>query len=380
MRPPRDAPPPRPPPAELQPHPPPPPAAPPPAHPRARPRLLVVSRRDPGARRHLRVRDLPTLLEAGDALVYNTTSVLPARLFARRPSGGKVEGLFLRQRHDVAPPAGSAAVWETLLKTNRKPKAGERLTTDAGVALRILERDSATGEWLVAVEGADASPDPGVTLDAIGATPLPPYILAARKARHDETPDEADRRWYQTVFSDPGSTDSQGASVAAPTAGLHFTPELLVAIDAARIARASVVLHVGAGTFKPIETDTVEAHPMHAERCLVPGRTLRTLDDAHAARGRRIAVGTTTARALESVPDGHDGDWAGETRLLITPGYAWKRVDALMTNFHLPRSTLLAMVGALFPGGVADLLDVYREAIEREYRFYSYGDAMLILP
>jgi S-adenosylmethionine:tRNA ribosyltransferase-isomerase len=351
-----------------------------PAEPRDSARLLVVRRSAPGERRHMQVRDLPSLLDAGDVLVCNTTSVLPARLFARRPTGGKVEGLFLRQRHDLAPPAGAAAVWETLLKTNRKPKPGERLDTGGSVFLRVLERDAASGEWLVAVEGAGASADPRATLGVIGATPLPPYILAARKARHDETPDEADRRWYQTVFNDPATADREGASVAAPTAGLHFTPELLAAIDQAGVTRASVVLHVGAGTFKPIETDTVEQHPMHGERCIVPARTLAALDAAYAAGRRRIAVGTTTARALESVPEGHTGDWSGDTRLLITPGYRWKRLDALMTNFHLPRSTLLAMVGALFPGGVADLLDIYREAIDREYRFYSYGDAMLILP
>ena len=351
-----------------------------PAEPRDSARLLVVRRSAPGERRHMRVRDLPSLLQPGDTLVCNTTSVLPARLLAHRPTGGKVEGLFLRQRHDLAPPAGGAAVWETLLKTNRKPKPGERLDAGGAVFLRVLERDDASGEWLVAVEGAGASPDPRATLDAIGATPLPPYILAARKARHDETPDEADRRWYQTVFNDPATADREGASVAAPTAGLHFTPELLRAIDGAGVTRASVVLHVGAGTFKPIETDTVEQHPMHSERCVVPARTLEALEAAGAAGHRRIAVGTTTARALESVPDGQTSDWSGDTRLLITPGHRWKRLDALMTNFHLPRSTLLAMVGALFPGGVADLLAVYREAIDREYRFYSYGDAMLILP
>jgi len=357
-----------------------------PAEPRDGARLLVVRRSEPADRRHLVVRDLPGLLEAGDALICNTTSVLPARLFARRETGGRVEGLFLRQRPDIAPPDGAAGVWELMLKTNRRPRVGERLTltTPSGdprdAHLTLLSRDEASGEWTASVGGEAASPDAPATLSAVGATPLPPYILAARKARRDETNDDADRRWYQTVFNDPATADSEGASVAAPTAGLHFTPDLLEAIDRAGAVRASVVLHVGAGTFKPIETDTVEAHPMHSERCFVPSRTLAALDAARAAGHRRIAVGTTTARALESVPAGHHGDWAGSTDLLITPGYEWRRLDALMTNFHLPRSTLLAMVAALFPGGVPDLLDIYREAIVERYRFYSYGDAMLILP
>ena len=357
-----------------------------PADPRDSARLLVVRRSDPSERRHLVVRDLPDLLDAGDALVCKTTSVLPARLFARRETGGRLEGLFLRQRPDVAPPEGAVGVWELMLKTNRRPRIGERLTltTPAGEGrdahLTLLSRDEASGEWTAAVGGEAAAPDAQATLGAMGATPLPPYILAARKARHDETPDEADRRWYQTVFNDPATADAEGASIAAPTAGLHFTPDLLEAIDRVGVTRASVVLHVGAGTFRPVETETVEQHPMHSERCVVPARTLEALDAARAAGRRRISVGTTTARALESVPEDHAGDWAGSTELLITPGYEWRRIDALMTNFHLPRSTLLAMVAALFPGGVADLLDIYREAVAERYRFYSYGDAMLILP
>jgi len=357
-----------------------------PAEPRDSARLLVVRRSDPRRRRHLRVHDLPSLLTRGDVLVYNTTSVLPARIFARRETGGKVEGLFLRRRPDVEPPPGAAAVWLVMLKTNRRPRLAERLTLTTPsrepreAHLTLLSRDRQSGEWLAALSGPDASPDARATLQRLGAAPLPPYILAARKARRDEAPDEADRRWYQTVFNDPATCDEQGGAVAAPTAGLHFTPGLLDALDRAGVVRSDLVLHVGAGTFRPVESETVEAHPMHSERCEVPRRALAALDRARRHGRLRLAVGTTTARALESVPAGQYDDWTGETDLLITPGYAWRRIDALLTNFHLPRSTLLAMVASLFPAGVADLLYVYREAVQREYRFYSYGDAMLILP
>jgi S-adenosylmethionine:tRNA ribosyltransferase-isomerase len=227
-------------------------------------------------------------------------------------------------------------------------------------------------------------------LDRVGATPLPPYILKSRAASagDDEASladaslaDALDREWYQTVYADP----SHAGSVAAPTAGLHFTPELLDRLQRQGVERADVVLHVGAGTFRPIDTDRVEDHAMHAEVYRVDAEQLRRIEDARAADRRVVAVGTTAVRTLESIASPPPASLlqtgaAGETDLFITPGFDFRRVDALITNFHLPRSTLLTLVGALFPEGVPRLLELYRDAIARNYRFYSYGDAMLILP
>jgi S-adenosylmethionine:tRNA ribosyltransferase-isomerase len=214
-------------------------------------------------------------------------------------------------------------------------------------------------------------------LEHAGLTPLPPYILSARRSQGLEIDDEADRASYQTVVADPERT----GSVAAPTAGLHFTPRLLEALAGRGVERAAVELQVGAGTFKPVETETLEAHPMHAEACAMDERALRQVFERAA---RVVAVGSTSARTIESYASilerGERPPERLETDLLIAPGYTWKRVDALMTNFHLPRSTLLAMVSALFPEGMDRLRGIYAEAIERRYRFYSYGDAMLVLP
>ncbi len=227
-------------------------------------------------------------------------------------------------------------------------------------------------------------------LESIGLTPLPPYILAARKAAHDEGDDRVDREQYQTAYASP----AQAASVAAPTAGLHFTPALLAALAARGIDRTDVVLHVGAGTFKPVETDTVEAHPMHAEWCSMSAAAVGEIQRTRAAGARVVAVGTTSVRTIESyaplaaaaeLPDHLS------TRLLVTPGARFAWTDAMMTNFHLPRSTLMALVAARLqepdepplpdgaPPGVERLKAAYREAIARGYRFYSFGDAMLVL-
>ncbi len=256
-----------------------------------------------------------------------------------------------------------------MLRSNGRLRAGLRVTM--GAYTLELREPADGGQWIV-----DATPRAGF-LDAlreIGRTPLPPYILRARTAEID---DADDRRWYETVYADAESR----RSVAAPTAGLHFTPELLAALDAAGVGRTAVRLHVGPGTFKPITADSVEAHDLDAEHYEVPAATLAALRD-HAARdaGRLVAVGTTSVRTLESLPDplpASDAPLVGRTDLLISPPYRFRRVQAMLTNFHLPRSSLLALVAALV--GLDRLLTLYREAVAREYRFYSYGDAMLIV-
>ncbi len=265
-----------------------------------------------------------------------------------------------------------------LLKSNGKLRPGQEVRLrGTGGELTIRLRDRSAEAWLVEplAEG-----EPHVLLERVGLTPVPPYILRARKERQEEAAGETDARdrsWYQTVYAD----DSAAGAVAAPTAGLHFTPQLLEALSGRGVERAEVVLQVGAGTFKPIETEHVEEHPMHHERFVVRREVMQRIVETRAKGGRIIAVGTTTARALESLPTlAAENDVATETDLLITPGYRFRHIDGLLTNFHLPRSTLLAMVGALLEGGVPRLLRVYEEAIRERYRFYSYGDAMLILP
>lgn len=363
-----------------------------PARPRDSARLLVT-RRSVGARlEHRTVSDLPALLRPGDLLVFNTTRVLPARfLGVRQDTGGRVEGLFLHR----GPGEGT---WEVLLKARRFRDGAPILVCDeagrpvpirgsdgrlGAARLTLVERVAGDGGgWIVRAElvgdGWELPIGPGETLIVLGQagrTPIPPYIRAARKQAGLAVPEQADRERYQTVYA------SAAGSIAAPTAGLHFTPGLLARLEEAGARRADVVLHVGMGTFKPVESEYIEEHPMHAEWCTMPGATAGTIRAARAAGGRVIAVGTTSARTIEAYAA--LGDPVPEsitTRLLITPGYEWRWVDGILTNFHLPRSTLMAMVGALLPGGVGALRGVYAEAIARGYRFYSYGDAMLILP
>lgn len=346
-----------------------------PAQPRDSARLMVVRRAGDRPPEHRVVSDLPEILRRGDLLVLNTTRVLPARLEGERhDTHGHVEGLFL----GPAPAAPGGARWVVLLRGKRL-RPGVELVLGAPEparptrTVRLVEpvADQAGG-WVVEVLSADGMGEPDA-LDQVGRTPLPPYILKARRHAGLGVADSADRVWYQTVFADePGS-------VAAPTAGLHFTPELLTALETRGVARAGVVLHVGTGTFRPVETEFVEQHPMHGEFCRVPEDTVGAVAQARARAGRVVAVGTTSARVLESfASSGAAHEY--ETRLLITPGYPWRVVDGLLTNFHLPRSTLLAMVAALFPGGIEYVKTLYQEAIGRGYRFYSYGDAMLILP
>ncbi|MBS0187081.1 MAG: tRNA preQ1(34) S-adenosylmethionine ribosyltransferase-isomerase QueA [Planctomycetes bacterium] len=362
-----------------------------PATPRDAARLMVVDRPTGRWRDDARVSQLPGLLRSGDLIVFNTTRVIPARLLGRREdTGGQVEGLFLARTTDRP-----GEHWTVLLRA-KKVRPGMRFVLDrpdgtgpGSVHLQAVERvDGEPGAWVVAVEDQA----PGEALGHAGHTPLPPYILKAREHAHLQVAETTDRDRYQTVYArEPGS-------VAAPTAGLHFTPELLAALASMGVQRADVTLHVGTGTFRPVEADVVESHPMHTEYCEMAPETVRIVLAARREGRRVIAVGTTTARTLESyaaaweallqqglsetealarLPQGLD------TKLLITPGYQWRWVSGLMTNFHLPRSTLLAMVGAfLAPGsaeGLRDLKALYARAIDTGYRFYSYGDAMLIL-
>jgi S-adenosylmethionine:tRNA ribosyltransferase-isomerase len=355
-----------------------------PASPRDSARMLVVRRSDPGRVDDLVVRDLPGLISPGDLLVFNETKVLPARFVGHRTdTGAKAQGLYLAEGPEPS-------TWVVLIKTRRfRPGAVIRVEqadgSPAGTNLTLISpAPGEPGAWIVRVSVGDAPIHPGGTpciLERIGLTPLPPYILAARKERHISTRDEQDRRAYQTVYAGPPG------SVAAPTAGLHFTPELLQGLAAAGVRRAGVVLHVGIGTFKPVETAFVEEHPIHAEWCSMPAATHDKILDTRRRGARVIPVGTTSARTIESFaraapapsPDASGSAWLS-TRLLITPGFEWRWTDGLLTNFHLPCSTLMALVAALLPGGAEGLKRLYTHAIERRYRFYSYGDAMLILP
>jgi S-adenosylmethionine:tRNA ribosyltransferase-isomerase len=347
-----------------------------PVSPRDAARLMVVPRHNPAAIEHKSVRDLPSLLRAGDCLVFNTTRVLPARFHGRRAgTGGKIEGLFLH----TLPMGGPGFRWVTLLR-GRHLRIGAELELfddsggPCGITIRIAGRpESEPGAWIV--ESGHAAATTAV-LERIGSTPLPPYIVKARQAAHLNAQDRTDRVVYQTIYAaEPGS-------VAAPTAGLHFTPELVGRLADMGVCNMAVVLHVGVGTFKPVETEFVEDHPMHPEWCSMSAGAVRLIREAKKEGRRIIAVGTTAARTLEAYAQALEAGGpvpaSLETRILITPGYQFRWVDGLVTNFHLPRSTLLAMVGALLPG-IASLKQTYATAIERGYRFYSFGDAMVIL-
>lgn len=345
-----------------------------PVEPRDASRLLVCSRSDPGVLEHARFADLPRFLGREDILILNRSRVVPARIRgSKKGTKGRVNGLFLLEN---AP--GS---WRVLLHSNGRLRPGMEVILDrAQEATRwslILQERLEEG-WLAALrrDSEPATDAAATVLEEVGATPLPPYILGARRQRGDAEDDARDLEAYQTVYADPG----RSGSVAAPTAGLHFTPGLLSALDEMGARRAEVTLHVGMGTFKPVTAERLEDHRMHSEWIEVPGETVAGIRSARERGGRSICVGTTSVRALESLPrDVGDGGYSGATELLIQPGFGFRWTDGLITNFHLPRSTLLALVAALFPEGVERVLALYREAIEREYRFFSYGDAMLIL-
>jgi S-adenosylmethionine:tRNA ribosyltransferase-isomerase len=347
-----------------------------PAHPRDAAALMLV-RRDTGIVAHGRVADLarlPGVLGPNDLLVFNQTRVVPAYFTGvRRATQGHVKGLFLR--------APDPAHWRVMLEARGRLRPGEAIDLSAGAWLELLgpgaeEVSSGNGgEWLAAVHSPEDAP---ALLARIGATPLPPYIRRRRRALHQPELVPADAADYNTVYA------ADSGSVAAPTAGLHFTTGLLQALDGIGVGRCHLTLHVGPGTFAPVRSATLEEHAMHAEWFTIPAPTiaaLRRLRRARAAGGRIIPIGTTTVRALESLPDPlpASGDISAQTRLLIAPGFRFRFTDALMTNFHLPRSTLLALVAALPGVGIERLLGWYQLAMAHEYRFYSYGDAMLIL-
>jgi S-adenosylmethionine:tRNA ribosyltransferase-isomerase len=326
-----------------------------PIEPRDHARLLVVHRRD-AALAHWHFHDLPELLAPGDLLILNDTRVLPARLLGKRAAtGGKWEGLFLRTLDD-----GS---WEMLCQTRGRLQAGERIDVEPGpLGLELLAK-LPEGRWQARPLSDGA---PVELLTRHGHMPLPPYI---RKG----VAQPSDRTRYQTVYAcAPGA-------VAAPTAGLHFTPSLLEQLDRRGIARAFVTLHVGLGTFRPIEVADYTKHPMHREWSQLPEATIEAIRACKDRGGRVVAVGTTAVRVLETVAKlGPLQSWSGETDLFIWPPYEFRVVNALITNFHLPRTTLLLLVAAF--AGVETMRDAYQTAIAEGYRFYSYGDAMLILP
>jgi S-adenosylmethionine:tRNA ribosyltransferase-isomerase len=304
---------------------------------------------------HRSFTDLPGLLRLGDLLIFNDAKVLPARFTLRKSTGGLVEGLFLSE---AAP-----GKWNVLLK-NLGPARELHFDNDASLACTVTSVKTA-GEYALSF----ATDRPAIEiLSRLGRMPLPPYI---RRDKAIDERDDEDRQRYQTVYAQsPGS-------VAAPTAGLHFTNSLLESLDAQGIRRATVTLDVGMGTFKPVTADTLEAHSMHVETYSIPAATAEALNHAKADRRRIIAVGTTTARVLESQPANIPFEQKrGDTGILIQPPYIWKHIDGLITNFHLPRSTLIALVAALV--GLPEQRRIYQIAIEQRYRFFSYGDAMFI--
>lgn len=314
---------------------------------------------DPDRRQitHRAFADLPKLLRRGDLLVFNNTRVIPARFMLRKSTGGQVEGLFLKQT--------AVGEWHALLKNvgPHSPGMTFRLERDDSVTLTLLERIDG-GEFRLKI---DPPTEAAVVLDRVGRMPLPPYIK--RQKGHDAR-DDMDRTRYQTVFA------KDAGSVAAPTAALHFSPAVLDALYAIGVERAFVTLNVGMGTFKPVTADTLEGHAMHTESYTIPAETADAINTAKAEGRRVIAVGTTSTRVLESQPEGSIRPATGETSIFIYPPYWWKHVQGLITNFHLPRSTLIALVAAKI--GLDEQRRIYAEAIRERYRFFSYGDAMFV--
>jgi S-adenosylmethionine:tRNA ribosyltransferase-isomerase len=324
-----------------------------PVTPRDRSRLLVV---DDNRYDHRQFYQIGELLQAGDLLVFNDTKVIPARLLGHKESGAQVEVLLLHSDADD--------VWTALVKPGKKIQIGNRLIFQAegwpDLVATVIDRDEATGGRRFCFD-LPAGQTLLEILDNYGEIPFPPYVTAS----------EATVEQYQTVYaSNPGS-------VAAPTAGLHFTPELLEQLELQGVQRATVTLHVGVGTFRPVTTETITDHAMHSEWLTVPGETVDLIRKTQSQGSRVIAVGTTTVRALETAAQsGEIVPYSGATNIFIYSGYRWRVVDSLITNFHLPGSSLMMLVGAAI--GRQNLLDLYYHAIQEKYRFYSFGDAMFI--
>lgn len=323
-----------------------------PARPRDSSRLLVVEGKDVSDRAML---DLPSMLDPGDVLVFNDTRVIPAKLEGRR--GDAKIGATLHKRV-------SAREWQAFLRNGKRARVGEPIDFGSGVLASVVEK-STDGSALLHFHGAEPVE---AMLERSGHMPLPPYIASKRP------PDDEDRSDYQTMFA---RTDG---AVAAPTAALHFTDRLMASLDARGVKRETLTLHVGAGTFLPVKATDTADHFMHSEWGRIDAATAERLNRARAAGARLIAVGTTSLRLLESAatPDGRIEPFEGDTAIFITPGYEFRAIDGLVTNFHLPKSTLFMLVSALM--GLDLMKEAYAHAIERGYRFYSYGDASLLLP
>ena len=323
-----------------------------PARPRDSARLLLVEGDNISDHQVL---DLPQLLRSGDVLVFNDTKVIPAQLEGRR--GDASIGATLHKREGPRD-------WRAFLRNAKRARVGDTIDFGAGVSASVADK-AEDGSALLHFEGDEPVE---LLLDRAGRMPLPPYIASKRP------PDEADRADYQTMFA-----RAEGA-VAAPTAALHFTPRLLEALDERGIGRETLTLHVGAGTFLPVKAEDTSGHKMHAEWGRIDAATAERLNAARASGGRLIAVGTTSLRLLESAA-GDDGivrPFEGDTAIFITPGYRFRAIDGLITNFHLPRSTLFMLVSALM--GLDVMKGAYSHAMAASYRFYSYGDASLLLP
>ena len=324
-----------------------------PVAPRDAARMLLVSGGDPFA--DMGVRDLPRLLRRGDVLVFNDTRVIPAQLEGRRGQAGI--GATLHKRIDLRR-------WQAFIRNAKRVREGDQLVFGGGVTA-IAETRHDDGSRTLMFEGEEPVE---LLLDRAGTMPLPPYIAGKRPT------DARDREDYQTMFA------REDGAVAAPTAALHFTPELIAAIDQAGIGRETITLHVGAGTFLPVKAEDTDDHRMHSEWGRITPDVAARLNAARAAGGRLIAVGTTSLRTLESAADenGVIQPFAADTDIFITPGYRFRAVNGLMTNFHLPKSTLMMLVSALM--GRERMMAAYAHAIAAGYRFYSYGDSSLLLP
>ncbi len=322
-----------------------------PVSPRTTSRLLHLDSAR-GEYRDLRFTDLPNLLQAGDVLVFNDTRVVPARLFGRKDSGGRVEALIERF-HDAQHALAQ-------VRASKPPRPGQRIHLEGNVSVVVLHR---AGEFYE-LEFPSEAPVVEI-LERIGHVPLPPYI--------DRADESADRERYQTVYA------RQPGAVAAPTAGLHFDETMLGRLKEMGVESVFVTLHIGAGTFQPLRVDDIREHRMHAERVCISQGACERINNAKKAGRRIVAVGTTVVRTLEtSAKNNRVSPFEGETDIFIFPGYRFKIVDALFTNFHLPESTLLMLVCAF--GGRENVMNAYRHAVKQKYRFYSYGDAMFILP